>query len=255
MSTVYVMSASIDENGNAHGGKAGNQSGRELKKQSWYLHKKGWRVFRAKESAVAAKIAKCVKAAVANKKIGYDQYQRNTLYKEAEKVGFDVSKVTAPCETDCSALVRVCCAYAGITDLPSDFRTGNMPSNLLKTGRFIELTGDKYTKQSAYLKAGDILVTKTKGHTVVVVSNGSKAKADEVEVPKDDGIKRWVKVTGKSVNVRSAPGVGNTILGVVHKGDSLSYGGEDRDVDGVTWHLIAYKNQNAWISGKYSEVE
>ena len=48
MATVYVGGASIDENGHAHGGKAGNQTGRELRKQKWYKHKKGWRVFRAK---------------------------------------------------------------------------------------------------------------------------------------------------------------------------------------------------------------
>lgn len=176
MATVYVCSASIDENGKAHGGKAGNQTGKELRKQAWYAHSKGWRVFRAKDSGVAEKIAACMEAAVANKHIGYDQYERNTLYNEAAKFGFDVSKVTKDVETDCSALVRVCCAYAGITGLPSDFRTTNEPTNLLKTGAFTELTGDKYTKQSAYLRRGDILCTKTQGHTVVVVNNGSKAE-------------------------------------------------------------------------------
>ena len=48
MATVYVGGASIDENGHAHGGKAGNQTWRELRKQKLYKHKKGWRVFRAK---------------------------------------------------------------------------------------------------------------------------------------------------------------------------------------------------------------
>ena len=85
-----------------------------------------------------------------------------------------MSKVTTACETDCSALVRVCCAYAGITGLPEGFRTGNMPGNLNKTGAFTELTGSKYQSQSTYLGRGDILVTKTNGHTVVVLSNGSK---------------------------------------------------------------------------------
>lgn len=173
MTRVKVGSASIDENGKAHGGKAGNQTGRELKSQNWYLHKKGWRVFRAKDPKVAADICYAMKRAIANKKIGYDQWQRNTLYNYAEKVGFDPGKVTIHCETDCSALVRVCCAYAGIIGLPGDFRTGNMPANLLKTGAFTELTGSEYTKESSYLGAGDILVTKTSGHTVVVLNNGS----------------------------------------------------------------------------------
>lgn len=171
---VKLGSARIDENGKAHGGKAGDQTGKEVSTQNWYLNSKGWRVYRAKNPGVAEKIAQCMERACANSAIGYDQYQRNTLYKEAEKFGFDTGKVTTPVETDCSALVRVCCAYAGITGLPEGFRTGNMPTNLAKTGAFTELTGAKYQEQSTYLGRGDILVTKTSGHTVVVLSNGPK---------------------------------------------------------------------------------
>lgn len=171
---VKVGSARIDENGKAHGGKAGDQTGKEVGTQNWYNHSKGWRVFRPIDPAKAAKIAKAMQMACDNGNIGYDQYQRNTLYTYAAKVGFNISKVTAKCETDCSALVRVCCEYAGIPGLPSGFRTGNMPSNLIKTGAFVELKGSKYTGRSDYLGAGDILVTKTSGHTVVVLTNGPK---------------------------------------------------------------------------------
>lgn len=171
---VKIGSARIDENGTAHGGRAGDQTGKEVSTQNWYLHSKGWRVFRAKSAEAAEKIARCMQAACDNRHIGYDQYQRNTLYTESAKYGYDVSKVTKDVECDCSALVRVCCAFAGIMGLPSDFRTGNMPSNLMKTGMFVELTGSKYQSQSLYLGRGDILVTKTNGHTVVVLSNGGK---------------------------------------------------------------------------------
>lgn len=171
---VYVGSAGIDERGKATGGKAGNQNGRELKKQLWYLHSKGWRVFRAKDRQVALDIAKAMKRAIANKNIGYDQAQRNTLYSQAEKVGFDPGLVKTACETDCSALVRVCLAYAGITGVPASFRTGNMPSNLKKTDAFVEMTGKNYQTGSIMLGEGDILVTKTSGHTVVVLNDGDK---------------------------------------------------------------------------------
>lgn len=172
---VKVGSARSDENGGAYNGKAGDQkSGKEVSTQNWYLHSKGWRVFRAKDPQKALMIAKSMQDACDNNKIGYDQWQRNTLYTQAEKVGFDVSKVTTACETDCSALVRVNCAYAGIMGLPSDFRTGNMPENLMSTGAFVELEGTKYTENDDYLGKGDILVTKRSGHTVVVLSNGKK---------------------------------------------------------------------------------
>ena len=174
MATVRVGSARIDERGKAYGGRAGDQTGRELSTQKWYLHKKGWRVFRAVNREQALKIAADMEAACGNNHIGYDQWQRNTLYKAAEPLGFDCGRVRTDCETDCSALVRVCCAYAGIMGLPSDFRTGNMPKNLLATGVFVELKGAKYTDQSAYLGRGDILVTRTNGHTVVVLDDGAR---------------------------------------------------------------------------------
>lgn len=171
---VYLGSARIDENGKAYGGKSGDQNGKEVSRQKYYVHSKGWRVFRAKDRAAALKIADAMDAACDNNKIGYDQWQRNDLYTYAKAVGFDVSKVTRNCETDCSALVRVCCAWAGIMDIPASFRTGNMPENLLATGDFVELKGSKYTGQSTYLGRGDILVTRTSGHTVVVLDDGAK---------------------------------------------------------------------------------
>ncbi len=172
--SVTIGSARIDENGKSHGGAAGDQTGKELSTQSWYKHKKGWVVLRPKDPAKAKLIAACMRAACKNSYIGYDQYQRDTLYNEAKKYGFDVSKVTKKVETDCSALVRVCCAYAGI--MVENFRTTNEASVLMASGEFIKLTASKYTGSSAYLKTGDILNTLTQGHTVVVLTDGSKAE-------------------------------------------------------------------------------
>lgn len=334
MATVYVGSARSDENGKAYGGKAGDQkSGKEVSTQAWYKHSKGWRVFRAKDPAKAAIIGKQMQAACDNNKIGYDQHERYDLFREAKKVGFDLAKVTVATECDCSELVRCCCAAAGIMDLPtSGFRTGNMPSNLLKTGEFVELKGSKYTDQSAYLGAGDILVTKTSGHTVVVLNNGSKYEGtieekeyalgerilrngDEgadvklmQEYLRDVGFGKQlgesgtdgdfgdctemaviafqklygldadgeygpkshaamlealetiddpapedaldVVIRGGDCFVRTAPNTDGAKLGVAYEGDSLPYGG----VTEGGWHLVAYKNRNAWVSGKYAEL-
>ena len=63
-----------------------------------------------------------------------------------------------------------------------------------------------------------------------------------------------VKITGNSVNVRSAPGTDSGILGVVHKDDKLPYTGEEREHDGRPWYLVEYKNENGWISSKYSKI-
>ena len=188
---VTIGSARIDENGNAHGGRAGDQSGKEVSTQAWYRHSKGWRVLRCTDEARAEKIARAMQAACDNANIGYDQYQRDTLYNAAKPLGFDPARVDTPCETDCSALVRVCCAYAGI---PVDnFRTTNEAGVLLRSGAFTELKESRYTDQSAYLRRGDILVTRTQGHTVVVLSNGSKAETTSTEETSRTILKRGMK--------------------------------------------------------------
>lgn len=65
-------------------------------------------------------------------------------------------------------------------------------------------------------------------------------------------IARKVVVTGGSVFVRTAPiSKGGQILGVVKEGEELPYQGLISE-DG--WYLVIWKNQNAWISGKYSEL-
>ena len=179
--TVYVGSAHIDERGKAKGGKAGDQNGREVSTQKFYVHSKGWVVLRPKSREAGRKIAWDMQAACDNPHIGYDQSQRNTLYAEAKPYGFDCSKVKVDCETDCSSLVRVCCCYAGI--MVGAFSTANEASVLTKTGQFVKLTDSKYTTKPDYLRAGDVLVTATQGHTVVALNDGALAGDDEPDIP------------------------------------------------------------------------
>ena len=190
MATVYVGSARNDENGKATGGQPGDQKGgREVSTQKWYEHDLGWRVFRAIDPGKAEKIGQEMRDACDNDNIGYDQSDRYDLFRDAEKAGFELENVNTPTEVDCSELVRCCCAAAGIMNLPtSGFRTGNMPKNLLATGEFIELTGDKYTKSPDYLGKGDILVTRSAGHTVVVLNDGDEYEGtvDPDELGKGD---------------------------------------------------------------------
>lgn len=241
--SVKIGSARIDENGKAHGGKAGDQTGKEVSTQNWYKHSKGWRVFRPKSSISAELIANDMQAACDNKHIGYDQYERNTLYKEAEKVGFDCALVTTNCETDCSALVRVCLAYAGIR--VDSFRTTNEAKIILNTGLFDEMKGVKYTDSSDYLKRGDILVTKTQGHTVIVLNNGPKAEED---FPSKKGT---VIVTGNTVWIRKGPSTDFIKLGIARKNDKFLFANE---ISADGWYRIYYGDDYAWISGKYSKL-
>lgn len=187
MATVYIGSARSDENGRAYGGKAGDQkSGKEVSTQSWYKHPKGWRVLRPKNPLVAQYAAEAMQNACDNNNIGYDQHQNQTLWNAAKSLGYDPSKVIKAVETDCARLVRLCvqcgCVKAGLDALIPDFYTVTLPSVLLGTGLFVELKGSKYTDQSAYLGAGDVIVTPVKGHTCIVLNNGDKYEGDAVEV-------------------------------------------------------------------------
>ena len=241
---VYLASAHGDERGQAHGGQAGDQTGNELSVRAWYLHSKGWRVFRPKSREKGVLIARAAKAACDNPRIGYDQWQRLTLYDEAKKVCYDPARVAVPCETDCSALVRVCCAYAGID--VRNFDTSTEASALMATGQFEELTAKKYTTGSQWLRMGDILVTATgKGHTEIVVSNGPYAEQEQPEQGRE-----IVVIQGGNCWVRTAPNTSGKKLGAVTAGTQLDYGGQT--ING--WNLVDYKSQNGWVSGKYSRV-
>lgn len=250
MATVYVGSARSDENGKAHSGKAGDQkSGREVSTQAWYKHSKGWDVIRAKDPAKAAIIGDSMQAACDNDNIGYDQYERYDLFKEAKKVGFDLSKVAVPTECDCSELVRNCCAAAGIMDLPtSGFRTGNMVKNLLATGEFVQLKGSKYEDKPDYLGKGDILITKTSGHTVVVLNNGSKYEGT-VEVKPYELGERLIKKGDEGADVKLMQQY------LLQLGYDLGSYGADGDFGSATEKALKafQKDQKLEADGEYGE--
>lgn len=172
--TVLIGSARINENGKGEGGQPGDQSKKEVCTERWYLHKSGWVVIRAKNPQMRLSIAKDMQAACDNDNIGYSYWEHcMTLMEEVKKFGYDCSKVKKKCETNCAKLVLVCAKYAG--SKVADFYTGDEVEKFKATGEFEILTEDKYCKSPDYLLTGDILVTKTKGHTAVVLTDGVKA--------------------------------------------------------------------------------
>ena len=159
----------------------GDQNGgREVSTENYYVHSKGWTVIRAKDAAVREKIALAMERACANDDIGYSQGTRNTLFDNVKPYGYDPARTTKKVNTDCSALVRVCVHYAGIT--VGDFITSTEVSKLMGTGAFEKFTDDAHCKSSDHLLRGDILDTRTKGHTVVVLSNGAKVSEEVVSI-------------------------------------------------------------------------
>lgn len=178
---VRIGHASIDESGRASGGTAGDQTGKELCTRDWYA--KGWNVLlRPARADLAEKSAAAMEAACRNELIGYDQYGRNTLFHKANEAGFDLAKISAPCECDCSSLVHVCAIAGGakLTYGSNGYTTRTMVAAFVASGDYIKLTGSEYLTSDKLLKRGDILV-KEGSHTVMVLGNGTGAPADYVQ--------------------------------------------------------------------------
>lgn len=163
-----VGSARIDENGNAVHGRAGDQTGKEVAIEPYYNHRLGWYMLRAKDSDKARKIGLAMTEACLNDNIGYDQSGRYDVI-ECLKIYGRLAKINKPTEADCSSLVRACCIQAGIN--VGDFNTSSEVAVLEKTGAFHKAIA---VTASTKLQPGDILVTRSKGHTVIVTESDSK---------------------------------------------------------------------------------
>lgn len=191
---LLIGHASIDENNRIQGGKAGDQTGREVCIRSYYVHSKGWLVLRPKNAEIANKIAKAMKEACANNNIGYDQNSRTGVivklrsYKTLGRIGVKT-------ECDCSSLVRACCIQAGFD--PGNFTTSNEPDVLEKSGYF---EPRKAVTSSTVLYDGDVLVTKTKGHTVVIVDGNPRGELEIDGIWGVDTTKRLQTIFGTPVD-------------------------------------------------------
>ena len=124
--------------------------------ENLYNHKLGWYILRAKDDELALKLAKNMRTACTNKKLIYNQARR------LEVINRGINTIIKT-GCDCSSLVRACIKAAGYS-VPN-FTTATEVDTLLGTGLFDKLA---YTKQN--LHNGDILVTKTKGHTGIITA-------------------------------------------------------------------------------------
>lgn len=196
---IVIGSARIDENGNVTNGAAGDQKQKdssdytgEVSMQQFYLHKKGWYVLRPKDPEIAEKIAEAMKRACNNVNIGYSQSDRASIIRWgtwAEK----------PCNCDCSSLMRECIIEASGKD-PGNFNTGNEALYLLASGLFEDKI--EYTS-NMNLFVGDVLVTKTKGHTVAVVEGNIRNLAkNDISEKKESGAVKMSKLSVQMPTIR-----------------------------------------------------
>lgn len=186
---IIIGSARIDENGKATGGKAGDQKQKtipdykgEVSQQNFYDVGKWGYVLRAKTIQAAKQIALSMIRACNNPNVGYNQNKRLEIIK------YGTDSLT-PTSCDCSSLVRQCVREAGIE--VGNFTTANEANVLVGTGQFDKIA---YTKNIT-LYLGDILVTKVKGHTVVVTSGNTRPNTTQIAQP-------TVKLNSKGANAK-----------------------------------------------------
>lgn len=172
---IMVSSARSDERGRYSGGKPGDQKQKsktndtrgEVSMQAMYTHRKGWIIVRPKKVSHADAIADGGTRAANNPNIGYSQSDRLGVVKH----GINTKVKT---NADCSSLVRQAVREATGKD-PGNFTTANEANMLVATGLFTKSSYVNQKKTPVY--NGDILVTKTKGHTVIVVSGNPRPRA------------------------------------------------------------------------------
>lgn len=175
-----IANCSGDERGKLRGGKAGDQTGREWRLKGWY--NRPWNVIlRFEDTKIADMIATLAEEGANNNKIGYDQGDRLSFWRQLEKSGYRPKNIKTACETDCSASTLAICKATGfllgkykLQAVSTSGYSGNIRS-ILKTAGAKVLTEKKYLTSDKYLLRGDILVYE--GHHVAInLTDGSNAK-------------------------------------------------------------------------------
>ena len=185
----YIAHSSIDERGRISGGQAGDQTKKEVCIRTWYNFA-ATQVIRITHEEIRIQFANNMIDCANNDNIGYDQGGRNTLLTEAEKVGFDFSKIKVKCECDCSSLATICILGAIYKILGKDAYLkakevlvvkGNCATtSTLKTRlQNVGVIQVKVYNQTAYTRGtsnavyGDIY-NKPGSHVVCFIDNGKK---------------------------------------------------------------------------------
>lgn len=273
--SVLIGHARSDENKRANGGQAGDQTGSEVQISSWYDG--NWNVVLRPVSGVTAEIMAAVcEILCKGNLVGYDQYQRNSLWDELEKVGWDAAKLKAKCETDCSAFMTACAQAAGINVPRVAMGNGQynapvtytMRSAFSSTGKFQVLTAEKYMTSDKFLKRGDVLVREY-GHTAMALGNGTLAntptqavsapavaapetvpagsvkeiKAKGIAFLRDKSLMGLYKCTAVTyLSARDNSDVESAELTRIKPGEVVDCcGGYYNDVKGVKWLYVQFK--------------
>ena len=168
---VKIGHAVCDENGGKIGPKPGDQTGREIRIDDWYVSGDGWDyLLVCKDKKMAKKAAEYMKAICLNDRFGYSQPHRWSGYDSLVKTKMNFHEAKG--DFDCSSLVIACYIFAGL-NIPAEGYTGDMRKRLMATGKFKSYKASKYVSSDAYAEPGAIYIREGH-HTCMGLDYGAK---------------------------------------------------------------------------------
>lgn len=204
---MNIVHASIDENKKIKGGTAGDQTGKEVCVRSWY--NKNWDlVLRHPNEKIANSAANIGMQLAESNLVGYDQNERNTLYKALKDCNFSLPEFLScgkKVETDCSAFITACYITAGVKTLmySSNAPTTSTMESVFKNAGFSVLKENKYLDSPDYLRKGDVLVKKG-SHTVMCTESGIGYGNKKVYFPAYKGLATSISQALSEIGVDSS---------------------------------------------------
>ena len=212
----------------------------------------GWEYcFRAKDSAVAEKIAWNMEGAVWNGKyFGYGQgslasdggkYPRTTAFDAILKEKtHNPRKVKTLCNCDCSSSAGFSVFFAGVEDdRLRDMWSGNEREILMSTGAFVEITDPLLLELGTGLRRGDIMLKS--GHTAIAIDDDDH----------HDTYPIMIKGCYQS-QIRTGPGIEYKSIGIVDACTILNATGTATDSDGTIWYRVIYGDTMGYTSSLYA---
>lgn len=275
MAVDYVVNASSDENGHITGGDPGDQTGREVRVQSWYNRPWNLMLRYNPDPTAAAFAAECAAKLANSNLVGYNQNRRMTLYNQLRSFNFDVDAYIASgrlTEVDCSSFVYTVYAvalpfirYDG--DAPS---TGEMYDAYTGWG-FTAYRNSIYLDGPAYLNDGDVLVYE--GHHTVIAYDPGDTPPGPGPTPDPSGElvlkKKEVCATigadffnpdiagryivDTDLYLRNGPGVIRKALTVMPENSYVRNYGYYSKFLGKTWLYVEYVTEDTVYTGFASE--
>ena len=212
----------------------------------------GWEYcFRAKDKAIADKIAWMMEGAVENgDHFGYGQdslksdggrYPRTSAFDALYKMTkADPRKVTTLVNCDCSASSGFSVYFAGIYEPKlRTMWTGTEREVLMGTGQFIEIVDPLLLELGTGLRRGDVLLKA--GHTAIAIDD-------------DDHHDTFPVMIGNCYmsRVRSGPGTEYETVEIVKAGTILDAEGTANSADGFPWYRVLMEDMAGYTSSAYA---